>query len=166
MSWRELLAYWRDHHDGTRAPSRGDLDPPLEVPALVPHLMLVENLAAGFRLRLVGTEVARRAGKDLTGVVLQATSLEGQSIPEFIAFLKRVVSTAAPLLYSVGRNPESAFGGTGLLLPLPGRSGKVEMVLGGVFYDADGQRRGQEGEPGELTELSLAKELERGPAER
>jgi hypothetical protein len=169
MSWGDLLAYWRDRHVDGRQPSRADIDPPVDLPQLLPNLMLFEIADETFRVRLVGSEVTRRAGMDLTGRVLGSVrpdagpvSSNGKNVPKFVVFLRRVVTTGAPVLYFAGRSEEAALGAIGLLLPLVARSGETTMVLGGLFYELASLREATDvWRPDDLTELVLAEELAR-----
>jgi hypothetical protein len=65
-----LSALWR-YWDGKRAagvmPRRRDLDPLLEVPKLLPHLLLVERIDGRFRWRLAGSAVVEAYGQELSG---------------------------------------------------------------------------------------------------
>ena len=63
----EAYAYWR-LKAGTRAmPGRADLDP-IEIPRLLPDVMLVDVLDRGrYRYRLIGTENTRAHGIDARG---------------------------------------------------------------------------------------------------
>ena len=60
-------AYWRARAVGRPRPSRADIDP-VEIPKLLPDVMLVERLDDGrYRYRLIGTENARAQGINATG---------------------------------------------------------------------------------------------------
>jgi hypothetical protein len=163
MSWRVLLGYWRDHHRDERPPSRKDLDPPLEIPRLLPNLMLLEPTDAGYRLRLVGSELARRAGSDNTGRVLKPDVMPDRGLPTFLGFLDTVMATSQPLLYGAYRDRQD-WDAIGLVLPLPGRNGEAGMILGGLFHDPNLIRDpGSVWQPGALVALSLEDELARQP---
>jgi hypothetical protein len=63
----EAYQYWRRKAAGGRMLLRCDLDP-VEIPRLLPHLMLVEVLGPGrYRYRLIGTEIAGAQGTNATG---------------------------------------------------------------------------------------------------
>lgn len=65
----ELYDYWHGKRPSPeRLPSRGCLDP-LDIPALLPSLMLIEMGAQPeeMRFRLIGTRIVERVGRDLTG---------------------------------------------------------------------------------------------------
>ena len=59
--------YWRGKAAGRAMPSRADIDP-VEIPRLLPDVMLVERVDGGrYRYRLIGTENARAHGVNATG---------------------------------------------------------------------------------------------------
>ena len=125
-------------------------------------MMLIDIEAAGFRLRLVGSELTRRAGYDSTGKILDPDHMPERGSYAFIEFLTRVTGNRTPILYSENQSAKSSVGAIGILLPLVGRAGSTEMVLGGVFYHpGTGRDVTFEREPGVVTELVLADELAR-----
>ena len=79
---RRLLAYWLGKRGPRRAPARADIDP-LEIASLLPHVMLidVEHAPLRFRYSLVGTEVVRNLGADMTGRYLDEFVRLGQDAP-------------------------------------------------------------------------------------
>jgi hypothetical protein len=62
----ELYHYWLAQRGPRAMPARSDLNPG-DIPALLPHLMLVDKVADCFRYRLIGTGVTREVGHDATG---------------------------------------------------------------------------------------------------
>lgn len=59
--------YWRRKAAGRIMPSRANIDP-IEIPKLLPDVMLVDVLEGGrYRYRLIGTENARAHGINATG---------------------------------------------------------------------------------------------------
>ncbi|HEV2548880.1 MAG TPA: PAS domain-containing protein [Stellaceae bacterium] len=62
-----LWRYWDEKRTARVMPRRRDLDPPLEIPRLLPHLLLVERAEGRFRWRLAGTAVVDAYGQELTG---------------------------------------------------------------------------------------------------
>jgi len=161
MAWKELYVYWRDHHVDGRPPARADIDPPLHVPKLLPNVMLIDFVGGRFRMRLAGSELIRRRGHDNTGQPIDPEIMPDRGVPTFVAFLERVVETRAPVVYSVSQSDVTAFGATGILLPLVDRADKVEMILGGVFYETN-RVSGLHDVwiPGTLTQLSLSELLD------
>lgn len=61
--------YWESRRNGRLMPARADLDPLIDVPALVPNIMLfdVRRDPLDFRWRLLGTKVRQNFWKDYTG---------------------------------------------------------------------------------------------------
>jgi hypothetical protein len=162
MAWRDLYSYWRDGHRDGLPPSRADLDPPLQIPELLPNLFLMELTGTHFRVRLVGSDIVSRAGRDNTGQILDPKATPARAIPAFTILLRRVADTCTPLLYSAGRGTLTNFGAIGILLPLVDRTRKIEMVMGGLFYETEAARAQNDyWEPGALTELSLTEMLAR-----
>lgn len=162
MAWRELYSYWRGRHVDGVAPSRADIDPPIDIPRLLPNIIIFDRVDGYFRIRLAGSEVVRRAGRDATGLILDKEMKDYHGIDTLLGFLGRVMATGEPIIYSVARGSDTAFGAIGILLPLVGADGKPEMVLGGVFFRST--RTGDSSEqwkPGALSELSLTEMLER-----
>jgi hypothetical protein len=161
MAWRELYSYWRGRHVDGVPPTRGDIDPPIDIPRLLPNLIIYDRIDGHFRIRLAGSEVVRRAGRDATGLILDRDMMDYHGIVTLLEFLGRIVATGEPVIYSVARGNDTAFGAIGLLLPLAGADRKPDMVLGGIFYRTS--RSGASSEPwrpGALSELSLPDMLE------
>ena len=64
---RDGFDYWRRKSAGKSMPNRGDIDP-VEIPRLLPHVMLVDVLPSGrYRYRLIGTENTEAQGVHATG---------------------------------------------------------------------------------------------------
>jgi hypothetical protein len=166
MAWRELHAYWRDHHVGGCPPSRRQIDPPLEIPWLLPNLMLLTPVESGYHVTLSGSELVRRAGRDNTGIVIDADPSQPRGIPTFYEFLQRLSKTRQPVLYGVSPGEHAASGAVGLILPLIDH-GRVEMIFGGLFYESGPTRDlGSGWSPGALTLLDLDQELMRNVSVR
>ena len=64
---RQAHDYWRGKAAGRAMPRRADIDP-IEIPKLLPDVMLVDVLPHGrYRYRLIGTENAQAHGINATG---------------------------------------------------------------------------------------------------
>ena len=64
---QDALDYWRLKSAGRSMPRRADIDP-LDIPKLLPHVMVVEALPSGrYRYRLIGTENTDAQGVHATG---------------------------------------------------------------------------------------------------
>lgn len=143
-----LHSYWSDKR-GTRAmPSRADVDP-AELRALLPHLLLVDVVDGGqdFRYRLVGTEIERQIGRQVTGRLI-SEALSGDYLAYILSVHRRVLAERAAVYC------ENSFGegqpGFGLiaaykrayrlLLPLSKDGTTVDMVLCGQVFAPNRQR--------------------------
>jgi hypothetical protein len=136
---RQLHAYWAGLCDGRRMPSREDVDP-LEVPALLPFIFLIDVLddPQDFRFRLAGTHFREFAGEEVTGKRI------GEIFPpEFCAEVRMqwagVVAEKAPKsgsgqLWVPGREYVSW---EGVILPLSPDGDRVTMFLGGGIFASE-----------------------------
>jgi hypothetical protein len=163
MAWRDLYEYWLGKNRDNRPPTRADLDPPLEIPRLLPNIYIMDMIEEGFRARVIGSEITRRAGRDNTGRMLDPVTMQDRAVPAYAILLRRVVETQAPLIYSAGRGSVARFAAIGLLLPLMGQDETVEMILGGLFYEvARTSSQPEYWEAGSLTELQFSELLASG----
>jgi hypothetical protein len=132
----ELYGYWSAKRGARFAPSRGEIDP-IEIPRLLPHLMLVDVVEGGARLRyrLAGTEIESRFGCSMVGRYIDEM-MRGR-YNDYIHELYRELLTTRRALYS-----ESAYGPEGsaplytqrLMLPLSNDGNSVDMVLAGQIF--------------------------------
>lgn len=129
----DLHRYWCDKAAGHAMPSRRDIDP-VEIPKLLPDVMLVERAANGrYRYRLIGTENARAHGINATGRYLDEV-LPGPSYgPHVLALYDECVRERRPLYSEClffppgGNEPERHT--KVLFLPLSGDAATVNMIL-------------------------------------
>jgi hypothetical protein len=137
--WLALYRYWLGKHVGERPPSRRDLDPPLEIPALIPRLMLVELADGDFKYRLVGSEVARYLATNVTGQIVGANSWAPEKVrSEWRRMLELVRDRQCPQMAITLPSPGNGHRGFCLALPLVDSAGTTEQVLIGVFSDRAG----------------------------
>jgi hypothetical protein len=132
---RDLYGYWRACAQGKRIPSRYDIDP-VDIPQLLPGLSLLD--AGGelelLRYRLAGTRVREIYGTEITGRTVFDSGLQHKR-EYWCSAYRKVVAEGTPMQGAV-RGPVSGRDHLLLIwmrLPLSGRSGAVERVLG---YDA------------------------------
>lgn len=61
--------YWDERRAGRAMPARSDLDPVIEIPSLIPHIILfdVRQEPLDFRFRLVGSHVRQNLSRDYVG---------------------------------------------------------------------------------------------------
>lgn len=134
---KDLYEYWQSRHPcADLLPSRAGIDP-LDIPALLPWLILFEvgQRPEDVRYRLIGTKVVERIGKDLTGRLV-AEGYWGEQSREIVARYWRVAQTRQPecslrrIKGADGNWHEYEF----LLLPLASDGVKVDMLLAGVGF--------------------------------
>jgi hypothetical protein len=139
----QLHAYWRHKATGRPMPCRADLDP-IEIPQLLPHVMLVDVLRSSrYRYRLIGTENAREHGINATGCyldeVLPGPEYQAHVIglyDECLRFRRPLYSEC--LFLSPGQQGELERHTKVLFLPLSDDGENINIVLvGQVFFYID-----------------------------
>src|SRR4051794_28258795 len=94
---RETLVYWQAKAAGKAMPSRADIDP-VEIPRLLPDLMLVDVLPKGrYRYRLIGTENAEAHGMNATGRYLDEVLPGPEYKTHVLALYDECIRTRRPL---------------------------------------------------------------------
>ena len=129
-----LYHYWDSKRAGRLMPARGDIDP-TEIPTLLPFILLIDviNDGADFRYRLVGTDIVRWVGNDLTGRTFTEVLPAGNYASYIAGLVRDAIGQRRPL-YS-----EGGFVVDGrvdrqvrrLVLPLSADGTTVNMVLCG-----------------------------------
>ena len=136
---QQLYAYWRDKAGERSLPARADLDP-IEIPLLLPHVMLVDVLPSGrYRYRLIGTENARAHGINATGRHLDEVLPGPEYRAHVIGLYDECVRTRRALyfecLFLSAPQREMERHTKVLFLPLSGDGKQVNIVLvGQVFF--------------------------------
>lgn len=135
---RQLYDYWDGKRAGRPMPARGDLDP-VDIPALLPHLILLDvtHDPLRFQVRLYGTGIVELRGRDLTGRYLYeggATPIGQQTRPWNV----RTVEDRRPH-YRTGEYTDISDGRSGtyyrLGLPLSGNGATVDMLMIGLIRE-------------------------------
>ena len=152
-SWQGLLSYWRPKHRDGIPPSRNDIDP-IDIPALLSNVMLIDLEGAEFRLRLVGSDIVRRVGRDSTGRLFDRTLFSDDALADWLAVLRKVVTQRRPVLYGFDPDAVEHYSAIGLIVPLVGNAGKTEMLLTGVFFDLP-KGSGSPKVPGRIIEIPI-----------
>lgn len=141
---RELYGYWDGKREGRPMPGRADLDP-VEVPKLLPYLILFEVEADSKRLwvRLAGTEVVRLYGRDYTGSYLDELDF-GDQRRAVLADYRACVKNGRP---AVAHRKFWNLSGLHyrferLILPLSDDGREVNMILAGLDFE---EVRGEQG---------------------
>ena len=139
---REAYSYWRSKASGSMLPGREAIDP-LELPAVLPWLNLVDVVRDGdkyrFRHRLIGTGIVGRFGRDSTG-----SWFEDLYAPEFLdSHLKdyvELVQTGRPALARVPLpvKEKSFITYQRLALPLATDGAVIDMIMVILDFDEPG----------------------------
>ena len=134
-----LYQYWLQRRGDRAMPARRDLDP-VDIPTLLPHLMLAEvGDDVDFRYRLAGTAVTRAAGTELTGRSVASAGSDPDFRDRLLACLHRVAATSQPL-YSqgpyprVGKPDAQPWYVASVMLPLSEDGCTVNMILGAQVF--------------------------------
>lgn len=136
--------YWLGKCQGLEpglVPARRDLDPVMEIPRLVPHMMLKDVQASppDFRYRLIGTALRRHMAQDWTGIWLSTISFQaaGSTVWENNAWVRdnRVPRYARPPY--VGPHKDFMYVES-VILPLASDHRQVDMLM--FFVDFIGRK--------------------------
>ena len=127
----DLYRYWVDKRASRTMPARSDLNP-ADIPALLPHLMIVDKVGGQCRWRLVGTAAVREVGHEPTGSIVGShVSTAPESAAAVRATYERVFTTAhaifatGELEVKSGANHNISL----LLLPLSDDGTNVNMAV-------------------------------------
>lgn len=127
-----LVSYWLQKCDGRRMPARDDL-PVQELRPWMGQLALLEIVGeTKYRVRLCGTNLIRRFGREATGV--EVDELAFDVAQQIKAIVKATIRAAAPIValshVQLGRTVVSH---SEVALPLSGAGGRIATVLLGSY---------------------------------
>ena len=130
------LAYWSAKCGARSMPSRRDLDPVLEVPALLPNLQLVDIVGSRFRFRLIGSELVYAFGRDYTGLFVDEL-FEDQRAKDIGSVYSGVRDAGQSIFmrshYFSTRDADLV--ANRLYLPLSDNDRDVNMIFGAITFD-------------------------------
>jgi hypothetical protein len=138
---RRLYDYWRSRRNGRRCPSRADIDP-VEIPALLQHLVLTDVIDGGarFRWRLSGTEVERHFGGSMRGRYIDEL-LRGEYLEYLKGLYRTVLAGETPVYSENGYASDDGWDACSevlrtarLMLPLAPAGEPINMVLVGQLF--------------------------------
>jgi len=133
--WKPLHRYWLLKHRDGRPPARKDLDPLIEIPSMVANLVLLDPVDGSYRYRLVGTEVVKRSGVEMTGKMVGLTITAPGMRDQWRMALDTVSESQKAQLF-LSKMPEGVTARyVTLMLPLVSAAGITEMILAGIFFD-------------------------------
>jgi len=134
---RALYDYWRSRRRGRRCPSRSDIEP-TDIPGLLPYVMLTEVIDGGarYRWRLVGTEVERHFGCQMTGRYIDE-QLRGEYLAYVEKLYRSAVAGCTPVYSENAYNTRTSgwdaypevFRTARVMLPLAPEGEAVNMIL-------------------------------------
>jgi hypothetical protein len=135
---KQIYAYWLGKKGRRRAPRRADIDP-AEIASLMPHVGLVDvhREPMRFRYRLLGTEVVRGLGLELTGRFLDEVPLDDHQCAiarEYTCVAERAEPVCATWEYTRPDGRHVRYERLGLPLMSDGKT--VDMLFGGAVFEA------------------------------
>jgi len=140
---RALYRYWNSKRHGRPMPARADIEP-LEIPALLPiiYLVDVEHAPQRFRVRLIGTQICAWTGRDPTGLYVDDPAY-GAGALEAAAGYTEVTSRREPFYRTRPPPwPDRDFHTyEELLLPLATNGETVDMLFCGMTVTRGQERR-------------------------
>ena len=129
-----LWAYWRTKRGERSMPARNDIDP-IEIPKLLPHILLLESSGGRLRYRLVGSAIVDEFELDPTGKFLDNLLPEERFRVASKSYMK-VMELSRPIITRsvfTARRKNSVIV-TRLLLPLSDDGKHVNMILAGLWF--------------------------------
>lgn len=134
---RTAFAYWDAKRNGHLMPSRSDIDP-VEIPALLPYVMLIDVLSGplDFRYRLIGTAARNISRRDYTGLRFSELPGKGKD-SELWRGCEEVVRSRAPYSHKPPYVGSDAFvrNCENVILPLSDDGADVTTILKVISFD-------------------------------
>jgi hypothetical protein len=131
------LAYWNSKRGNRSMPARRDIDP-VEVPALLPNLQLIELVGSRYRYRLIGTELVYANGRDYTGQYADEL-FEGARAKHIIEVYDLARDGRQPVFlrsrYVTGSDVNLV--ANRIYLPLSKDGRDVNMILGALTFESE-----------------------------
>lgn len=133
---RKLHDYWDEKRAGRAMPSRSDIDP-LDIPSLLPNLLLfdVEAESRRLRARLVGTAIVELYGADYTGKYLDEIDFgdrRDQILEDYATCVELRRPSISNRLFWNLRDAQLRI--ERLILPLSNDQETVNMLLAGITF--------------------------------
>jgi hypothetical protein len=127
----DLYRYWEAKKRDRRIPARRHIDPPADIPRLLPHIALIEAVDSAYRWRHMGTRIVDDLGCDLTGQAFGTNVGPSWYVGALTATFDRVLAMSAPVfeesVYTISSAGTHAV--SRLLLPLAADGGTPAMIL-------------------------------------
>lgn len=137
---RDAFHYWKSKARGGKPPRRGDIDP-VEIPGLLPNLMLVEvdDQRRPAKIRLAGTAITEKLGYDPTGGDFEEHRRRGNNPDLAIGYHRLIEIPSDPLLMEEAsfETMRSVMRFDRLLCPLSEDGDQVSMILVVIAFRDD-----------------------------
>jgi hypothetical protein len=129
---RALVHYWNSKCGPMPMPSWQQIDP-IEIPQVLPIVLVVDVTPGGLRVRLLGTDTTAAFGGEMRGKMINEFQL-GDFTPVWLEAFSRPVKTGSPTS-AVGRFSKgtSRFNIEMVLLPLSDDGLLVKHILGALL---------------------------------
>jgi hypothetical protein len=158
---RALYAYWDRQRQGRAMPGRSDIDPAGLPAGVLPSLAMFDLIehARRIRVRLLGTDLVTRFGRDFTGRYLDEI-MNGDYLDYLAGLCREVHARRAPLYtenmfrWQVRQDIVTRR----LLLPLANGADEPAILLAGITFDAADERLD---EPMQFNGMTQRTELKR-----
>ncbi len=128
---RALIRYWNGKRAGHRMPSRMAIDP-IEIPRILPIVLLADASPEGARMRLLGTEATGAYGRETRGRLVREIQF-GEFDVFWQGAFDEVARSAAPVCAAgtYRRGTELCSIET-VLMPLTDNGSAVSQIFGGL----------------------------------
>ena len=132
---RQLYAYWNERRQGREFPARRDIDP-LDFRFALGHILLLDVLyqPLRFRFRLHGSELALRAGYDMTGKLVDELPNEANRSVLLQRCMSLIERREPMVVINKRRVDNRVFGYEAVWLPLSSNGRTIDMLLGALIY--------------------------------
>lgn len=134
---QQLYDYWDGKRAGRRMPARAELDP-LDMTFVIGNVILVDVIDGSpprFRIRLHGTNLAQRAGYELTGKMLDELPINEFRILAQQTF-EKVATSGEPFRGRRDRIIDEKFVRyETVIMPLSDNGERVDRLIIGLIYD-------------------------------
>lgn len=135
---KALFAYWNDRCAGRSMPARSDIDP-VDIPRLLPNLLLidVEQATGRLRVRVAGTTVVEMYGSDYTGRYLDEIEF-GDRRAAVLFDYNTCLETRQPYAaeHSFWATRDITYRIERLILPLSDDGETVSHLIAGLEFDS------------------------------
>jgi hypothetical protein len=129
---RALARYWVEKSAGLAMPFRRQIEP-VEIPGILPIVLLADITQAGARMRLLGSEATSAYGSETRGCSI-ADIRFGEFTAQWQDAFSRVIRSASPV-FAAGtyRRGHELCGVETVLMPLTEDSLSVSQIFGGLL---------------------------------